>query len=102
MGDEYDKALQAAWEKYRITRKLDPTQRRYTTPHLIAQRFRYFGDSCWICKAADVKLEKDHVKPISAGGAHWPCNLRPICVRCNRRKAAVWPHPLINLPSQSP
>jgi len=66
----------------------------YTTKEHIKLRWEMYGNSCWICgKPATVT---DHVKPISKGGAHLPCNLRPICQPCNTRKAAMWPVPSID------
>ena len=61
----------------------------HTTEAKIRARMDYFGHACWVCGAAGV--ERDHVKPLSKGGAHMPCNIRPICVRCNRSKKDKWP-----------
>jgi 5-methylcytosine-specific restriction endonuclease McrA len=36
-------------------------------------------------------VETDHVKPLSKGGAHMLCNMRPICRSCNARKSNHWP-----------
>jgi len=58
-----------------------------TGPQLMA-RIDYFGGLCWICK--DPMEAVDHVKPIVAGGALWPSNLRPICRTCNSSKAGRW------------
>ncbi len=41
---------------------------------------------CAYCGASDVKLEIDHVYPISKGGAHALSNLVPACIHCNRSK----------------
>ena len=49
----------------------------------------YWGDRCWMCHGP--WCEMDHVKPITKGGAHMLCNLRPICRPCNARKNARWP-----------
>lgn len=65
----------------------------YTTVQHIAQRWAMFGNRCWMCGAPATAT--DHVKPISKGGAHWPCNLRPICRSCNSAKHDRWPFPVI-------
>lgn len=52
----------------------------------------YWGNRCWIC-GGDWS-EMDHVKPISAGGAHMLCNLRPACKPCNSGKCDKWPYPV--------
>ena len=62
----------------------------HTTESKIRARMDYFGHVCWVCGAAGV--ERDHVKPLSRGGAHMPCNIRPICVPCNRSKKDKWPY----------
>lgn len=59
------------------------------TPAQLAQRWAYYGNKCWIC--GDTATVTDHVKPVSKGGAHMLCNLRPSCATCNLRKHAVWP-----------
>ena len=60
------------------------------TPDLVAQKFAYWGNRCWMCGAAG-PLEADHVKPVSRGGLHVLANLRPACKSCNRSKHARWP-----------
>ncbi len=65
---------------------------RYTTLEMIKARWSMWGDKCWICGKRAVAT--DHVKPLSKGGAHLPCNLRPICTRCNSSKNDTWPYPL--------
>ncbi len=35
-----------------------------------------------------VKLEVDHILPVSKGGTNHPNNLRTLCTACNRGKAA--------------
>lgn len=56
----------------------------------LQQRMAYYGNKCWICKVAPFE-HVDHVKPLSKGGAHALCNLRPACATCNLRKRAKWP-----------
>ena len=51
---------------------------------LILQRDRY---RCRICKASGVKLEVDHVVPLSKGGSNDMDNLQALCVPCNRGKS---------------
>lgn len=55
----------------------------------LAERWQYYGNKCWVCR--DVATETDHVKPISRGGSHMLCNLRPICRPCNASKNNHWP-----------
>lgn len=61
----------------------------YTTAEHIAWRWEMWGGRCYICGAPAEAT--DHVKPLAAGGGHWPCNLRPICKSCNSRKRDQWP-----------
>jgi 5-methylcytosine-specific restriction endonuclease McrA len=59
------------------------------TVEQLAQRWDYYGNQCWVCHGkADAN---DHVKPISKGGAHMLCNVRPICTPCNSSKHDRWP-----------
>ena len=55
----------------------------------IQARWDLYGGLCYLCGAPAEAI--DHVKPLSKGGANWPCNLRPICRSCNSRKRAAWP-----------
>ena len=59
------------------------------TADQIEARWDYYGRRCFICGAPAEAT--DHVKPLARGGAGWPCNLRPICTRCNCSKGAKWP-----------
>ena len=61
----------------------------YATDEQRAARAELWGGHCYMCGAPAIQM--DHVKPIAAGGANWPCNLRPICVRCNSKKGSIWP-----------
>lgn len=61
----------------------------HTTEAKIEARMDFFGRLCWVCGAPGV--ERDHVKPLAKGGAHMPCNIRPICRHCNRSKKDTWP-----------
>ncbi len=61
----------------------------YTTAAMIAARWEMWGNLCYIC--GEPATATDHVKPLSKGGAHFPCNLRPICDHCNSVKGNKWP-----------
>lgn len=67
---------------------------------LITARWEYYGNKCWICR--EEATATDHVKPLSKGGAHMPCNLRPICLPCNSSKGAIWPSPLVGIGFDDP
>jgi 5-methylcytosine-specific restriction endonuclease McrA len=84
-------AWRAKCRRHRIRREL---RRRGVTIFAVTcaaerQRWSVFGGRCWMCgRAAEVM---DHVKPLAAGGAHMPCNLRPACSKCNSAKGGRWP-----------
>lgn len=63
------------------------------TVEQLQQRFAYYGDRCYLrldgCTGGADHVE--HVKPLSKGGAHMLCNLRPACASCNHRKRDKWP-----------
>ena len=59
------------------------------TPAQLDARMSMFGYRCWMCGGPFDHV--DHVKPISKGGAHMLCNLRPACMPCNNRKRDTWP-----------
>lgn len=61
------------------------------TREQLAAKLAYWGDRCWLCGIPAYHV--DHVKPLSKGGAHALCNLRPICGPCNSRKRNRWPYP---------
>jgi 5-methylcytosine-specific restriction endonuclease McrA len=67
-----------------------PVLSAYTTSEALAGRSEMYGGLCYICGA--VATDMDHVKPLAKGGAHVPCNLRPICKSCNSKKGAKWPY----------
>lgn len=54
------------------------------------QRWAYYGGRCYIC--GEDATQTDHVKPLSKGGAHALCNLRPICELDNLKKKNKWPY----------
>lgn len=43
--------------------------------------------TCTYCAAHGVKLECDHIAPVSKGGSSEPDNLTTACFSCNRAKA---------------
>lgn len=43
--------------------------------------------TCSYCGKRGIKLEVDHIKPLSRGGTNDYSNLTAACVRCNRQKA---------------
>jgi len=73
-----------------IARKMGAVGANYTTVEMIAARCQMWGNRCYICGAPMEAI--DHVKPLSKGGAHLPCNLRPVCTICNSRKRDKWPY----------
>lgn len=46
------------------------------------------SERCVYCGATDVRLEYDHIFPVSRGGTNEPSNLVLACERCNRSKGA--------------
>lgn len=79
----------------RMARERGAVGSDYTTAKHIAWRHALWGNRCYICGKAGSKtspLHTDHVKPLAKGGAHLPCNLRPICGSCNTRKRDAWPY----------
>jgi hypothetical protein len=55
--------------------------------------FRRDNHTCQSCgaKAPDVKLEPDHVIPVTLGGSDDPSNLQTLCEGCNAGKSATPP-----------
>lgn len=97
---EKRKVTYTAWQKRNLHGSVrEATRRRYATRMgatairfsavQLRQRMAYWGNRCWWCGGP--QEEVDHVKPLTAGGAHMLCNLRPICKSCNSSKKAVWP-----------
>lgn len=81
--DRLNKALRRA-------RRLEAPTGEITVRQL-AKKVRYWGSRCWVC--GDNWTAIDHVKPLTKGGAHMLCNLRPICTSCNSSKGSKWPLP---------
>jgi 5-methylcytosine-specific restriction endonuclease McrA len=92
---EQGRALSFANGHRRAFRKKNAPGANYITAEHIAARHEYWGHRCWVCGKAETKtkrLQTDHVKPLSKGGALWPCNVRPICGSCNSKKGSQWPY----------
>lgn len=45
-----------------------------------------YNNRCLACGRTGVKLEADHVVPVSLGGSSDISNIQPLCVTCNRQK----------------
>ena len=45
-----------------------------------------YGDRCLTCGRTEIRLEADHVVPLTRGGSHDISNIQPLCGTCNRRK----------------
>ena len=77
---------------HRITKKAakaNRTAKKYALPDRITSeqlwnRIALWGDRCWICSSSYNCI--DHVIPMGKDGANLPCNIRPCCNFCNRRK----------------
>jgi 5-methylcytosine-specific restriction endonuclease McrA len=50
-----------------------------------------FGYRCAYCGCKSKRLTKDHITPISKGGAHTASNIVPACSLCNSKKHAGAP-----------
>jgi 5-methylcytosine-specific restriction endonuclease McrA len=64
----------------------NPRPRKKLSPHT---RFRVFQRDiyqCCICRISGVRLEVDHILPLSRGGSDTLDNLQTLCVPCNRGK----------------
>lgn len=78
--------------KERVRRRRARLRQATVLPFTIQQleaRMSMFGYRCWMCGGPYEQV--DHVKPVSKGGAHMLCNLRPACGRCNLAKNGRWP-----------
>lgn len=52
-----------------------------------AQALRRNGRRCYMCGAAGVPLERDHIIPVAEGGANDLANCGPICGDCHKPKS---------------
>ena len=85
--DKHPEVDRRNWHRYRAL-KLGAAGD--ATVEQIAARWEVYGETCYICGSPAEAT--DHVKPLAAGGANFPANLRPICTRCNSVKGAIWPY----------
>jgi 5-methylcytosine-specific restriction endonuclease McrA len=96
---EKRKAVVSGWQKRNKDAVNEATRRRYArrrgatvvrfTKAQLEQRMAYWDNRCWMCHGPRQAI--DHVKPLSRGGAHMLCNLRPVCWSCNSSKNDAWP-----------
>ena len=70
-----------AWQKARF---IEISLQQWLTLRKIV--FKRDGYTCVYCSAKDVKLECDHIVPISKGGTSILSNLATACTVCNREK----------------
>lgn len=85
------RAHEAEAQRRRQARKKKAAIVGRITPALLAAKFAYWGNRCWMCGGPVETV--DHVKPLSKGGSHMLANLRPACASCNRTKCAHWAGP---------
>lgn len=95
---EHSHATSAAWAAANSDRRVLTNQRRRARKvasqvvpmrvEHVTQKMAYWGGKCWMCSGPADTI--DHVKPLSAGGAHVLANLRPACRKCNSSKGAKW------------
>jgi 5-methylcytosine-specific restriction endonuclease McrA len=45
-----------------------------------------YGNRCLACGGTEIRLEADHVVPLTKGGSNDISNIQPLCGFCNRRK----------------
>ncbi len=86
-------------KKYRVTHKaelLDASRARRAktkAPYFNAQHWEdmkvYYSFTCLCCgrQEPEIKLEQDHIVPISKGGKHLKENIQPLCRSCNASKS---------------
>jgi 5-methylcytosine-specific restriction endonuclease McrA len=72
------------WRGGKVRNKTPGT---YTIVEWESLKIRYnFTCPCCHRSEPEIKLEKDHVVPVSLGGLNIIENIQPLCVRCNRSK----------------
>jgi hypothetical protein len=84
-GRQHPERLTAtAWRRYRErkARRLG-THTREEWNNLLAR-----SNGCAICGRFNVRLVKDHIRPIMRGGCDCIHNIQPLCERCNSSKCA--------------
>lgn len=84
-----NKAKQERIQSERVQRQ--PWRRAYSDPRYQRERaaaLRRARNACERCGRKDLKLECDHVVPLSQGGANDRANLVILCVLCHRSKTA--------------
>lgn len=69
--------------KRRVARHASPGN--FTTEEFEELCERY-GNKCLGCGGTGIKLEADHVVPLTKGGLDNISNIQPLCGSCNRRK----------------
>lgn len=80
------KADQLYWARMRRLRERGATGSHTLTQfRLLCQKYEY---RCLCCgqQEPSIKLEADHVLPLSRGGTDDISNIQPLCGRCNRKK----------------
>jgi 5-methylcytosine-specific restriction endonuclease McrA len=50
------------------------------------------GHKCVGCGRTDVRLQKDHIKPVYRGGTDDISNIQPLCWDCNKMKNIQYPY----------
>jgi 5-methylcytosine-specific restriction endonuclease McrA len=86
---ETKRKAQRKYERAHGERKID--LRIPYTDEQLAAKYALWGNRCWICGCTDKPLTRDHVKPVSKGGADMLSNIRPACQSCNSKKHNQWP-----------
>jgi hypothetical protein len=87
----WKKARLAAFH-YSVYKEIPPDKLRTARRAEISNRTRFHVFqrdlyACRICKTSGVKLELDHIVPMSQGGSNDFDNLQTLCVPCNRGKS---------------
>lgn len=81
-----EKALE--YVERRRARKLNAPVNDFTTAdwhEIVAD----FNGCCAYCLASGVRLQQEHMTPLSRGGSHTRSNIVPACAPCNGRKATM-------------